>query len=78
VFGGSANAAATPELFAAANAPGQLAVYDFATLKRRDEFAFAHEISFARFSADGQRLFVLTNDQVAYVLDIAKPAGSGR
>jgi WD40 repeat protein len=78
VFGESANSAATPEAFAVANAPGQLAVYDFATLKRRDEFAFAHEISFARFSADGQRLFVLTNDQVAYVLDIAKPAGPGR
>jgi WD40 repeat protein len=78
VFGGSANGAATPELFATANAPGQLAVYDFATLKRRDEFAFAHDISFARFSADGKRLFVLTNDQVAYVLDIAKPGEPGR
>jgi WD40 repeat protein len=53
------------------NGRGYLNVYDLHTLKRLSEFSFANRISGKLFSADGKRLFVLTNDQTGYVLDVS-------
>ena len=50
--------------------PGRLGLYDLATMQKRSEYTFSSDISFAQFSADGKRLFVLTSDQTAYVLDL--------
>jgi hypothetical protein len=51
------------------NGAGQLALYDLATLRPRDSFTFASPVTFAKFSVDGKRLFVLTGDQTTFVLD---------
>jgi len=48
-----------------------LVVYDLHTLKQISEFSFASRISGNLFSADGKRLFVLTNDQTGYILDVS-------
>jgi WD40 repeat protein len=53
------------------NGRGHLVVYDLHTLKQISEFSFAARISGNLFSADGKRLFVLTNDQTGYVLDVS-------
>src|SRR5262245_44678367 len=53
------------------NERGKLAVYDLASLEKRDEFTFTHPVSGAAFSQDGKRLFVLTANQAVYVLNVA-------
>ncbi|MCA1642835.1 MAG: M48 family metalloprotease [Acidobacteria bacterium] len=58
-------------LLAVENERGQLTLYDLATAQKRDEFNFPAAVSFARFSDDGKRLFVLTANQTAYVINVA-------
>lgn len=70
VFGGRAAASAKTNLLCVENERGQLTVYDLTTLKQRDQFNFASPVAMTRFSADGQKLFVLTANQTAYVLDM--------
>ena len=53
------------------NGRGHLVVYELHTMKQISEFSFASRISANLFSEDGKRLFVLTNDQTAFVLDVA-------
>ncbi|HEY8459070.1 MAG TPA: M48 family metalloprotease, partial [Blastocatellia bacterium] len=48
----------TGGLMCVENERGKLAVYDLASLEKRDEFIFAHPVSLASFSQDGKRLFV--------------------
>jgi len=54
-----------------ANGRGRLLLYDLRTLKQSGEFFFAGRVSASLFSADGKRLFVLTNDQTAFIVDAA-------
>jgi hypothetical protein len=56
-------------LLAVENERGQLSVYDLATAERREQFTFPGPVALARFSRDGRRLFVLTANQTAYVID---------
>ncbi len=49
---------------------GRVVVYELASMRRRREYTFTHEAALTAFSADGSRLFVLTADQIAYVLDL--------
>ena len=70
VFGDRAAVAKATGLLAVENERGRLALYDLKTLDKRDEFAFTSPVSLARFSDDGRRLFVLTADQTAYVLNL--------
>jgi hypothetical protein len=58
-------------MLAVENEGGQLAIYDLTTLKRRDEFVFADGVPLAQFTADGRKLFVLSANQTAYVLDMS-------
>ena len=53
------------------NGRGHLAVYDLHSLKQISQFSFTSRISGHLFSADGKQLFVLTNDQTGYILDVA-------
>jgi hypothetical protein len=53
------------------NGRGYLGVFDLHTLKQISQFSFASAISGDLFSADGNRLFVLTSDQTGYVLDVS-------
>lgn len=58
------------------NGRGHMMVYDLHSLKPIADFSFTSRISANLFSADGNRLFVLTNDQMSYILDISKPSGT--
>jgi WD40 repeat protein len=59
------------------NGRGHLVVYDLHSLKQISDFFFTSRISGNLFSGDGQRLFVLTNEQMGYILDVsATPATS--
>jgi len=58
------------------NGRGRLVVYDLHTLKEINEFSFTSRVSGALFSADGNRLFVLTNDQTGFLLDVSAAFGT--
>jgi hypothetical protein len=47
-----------------------LIIYDLHSLKQINDLTFASRISAYLFSEDGKRLFVLTIDQTAFVLDV--------
>lgn len=61
------------------NGRGHLVIYDLRTLKQNGELWFTNPVSTMFFSGDGSRLAVLTNDQQAFLFDVAKvgPAVSG-
>jgi hypothetical protein len=59
-----------------ANGRGHLVLYDLRTLRQSGEFFFAGRVSAYLFSADGKRLFVLTNDQTGFILDVAAGAAA--
>lgn len=69
-FGGRAAVAKETGLLSVENERGQLTIYDLRTMAKRDTYNFNSPVSLARFSADGRRLFVLTANQTAYVLDL--------
>ncbi len=73
-FGGSPAASKAAGLLSVENERGQLAVYDLATMAKRDQFTFTSPVSLTRFSPDGKRLFVLTANQTAYVLNMEPTA----
>ena len=56
--------------FAVETGPGSISIHDSATLQRRKDLTFAHDIVIKRLSADGKRLFVLTADQQAAVINV--------
>jgi WD40 repeat protein len=60
-----------------ANGRGHLAVYDLHSLKQTSELSFANRISSQLFSGDGKKLFVLTNDQTAFILDATAVDAAG-
>jgi hypothetical protein len=72
LFGNRAAIGKATGLMCVENVSGQLTVYDLASMEKRDQFTFTHPVSLASFSQDGKRLFVLTANQTAYVLDVAK------
>jgi WD40 repeat protein len=74
VFGAYAAVSPASKLLCVENESGKLAVYDLATMEKRDEFIFTRPISMLRFSQDGKRLFVLTTAQTVYILDVSSIA----
>jgi hypothetical protein len=70
VFGNRPALARATNLLSVENERGQLTIYDLKTMAKRDTYTFLSPVSLARFSADGKRLFVLTANQTAYVLDL--------
>jgi WD40 repeat protein len=70
-FGHSPRISEGGERLCISNGRGHLVVYDLKTLKPFKEFSFANRISAYLFSQDGKKLFVLTNDQSAFILDLA-------
>jgi Putative Zn-dependent protease, contains TPR repeats len=73
VFGGHAAISPESRLLAVENEAGKLTIYDLASMEKRDQLIFSSPVSLARFSADGRKLFALTANQAAYVLDVATP-----
>jgi len=70
-FGYRPRMSANGDRLCLANGRGYLVVFDLHTLKQISQFSFASAISGDLFSADGNRLFVLTSDQTGYVLDVS-------
>lgn len=56
------------------NGRGHLLVYDLQNLKPIEDLYFATHISAHRLSGDGQKLFVLTDDQTAFEFDLTSAA----
>jgi len=68
IFGAHATVNSKNGLLCAENETGKLAIYELATMQKRDEFVFASPVSWAQFSPDGSKLLVLTANQTAFVL----------
>jgi outer membrane protein assembly factor BamB len=64
------SATAKTNLLALETDSRQLTIYDLSTGAKLDNQIFSDPIVYAHFSADGQRLLVLTEDQTAFVLDM--------
>ncbi len=73
-FGAYAEVSLKAGLLSVENESGKLAIYDLATMTKRDSFTFSSPLSMLRFSPDGQRLMVLTSDQTVYMLDVSAVA----
>jgi len=64
-------ASAQSNLFAMQDMTRHLDIYDLSTFTRLDQQAFADDLAYMHFSADGKRLFVLTEHQDAIVFDLS-------
>jgi WD40 repeat protein len=71
VFGNAAAISSTGGVYAVSVGDGEVNLYGVADSQLRESFRFPVSIAYKKFSADGKRLFVLTRDQTAYVLDIS-------
>lgn len=71
LVGGIPTANAQSKLFALEEGPGRLCIYDLVTAVKLDQQIFPDAIAYSHFSADGNRLFVLSKHQVAYILDVS-------
>jgi WD40 repeat protein len=74
-FGRTACVNAVGSMAGVENADGDLTLYDLSTYQPREHYRFPAKIATARFSDDGNKLFVLTQDQTAYVIDTSALAG---
>ena len=54
------------------NNPGELTLYDLTSGERQGKLVFRSAAAFVRFSLDGKKLFVLSDDQIAHVFDLEK------
>jgi WD40 repeat protein len=74
--GASAYCKTTDRITVRGGNDNELAIYDLNSREKWDEFTFSSGVVFDQFSRDGKRLFVLINDQTAYILDVSNSAGS--
>jgi len=71
VFGGYGTISLQAGLLCVENEIGKIALYSLNNFEKRDEMVFSSPISMLRFSPDGRRLFVLTVNQIVYLLDVS-------
>jgi WD40 repeat protein len=70
VFGDSPAISSAGGVYAVSTGEGEVNVYGLADSQLRRAYQFPVSIAYKKFSRDGKRLFVLTRDQTAYVLDL--------
>ncbi|MBZ5684600.1 MAG: M48 family metalloprotease [Acidobacteriia bacterium] len=70
VFGHSPAISSAGGVYAVSTGEGGVNVYGIANSQLRRTYQFPVSIAYKKFSPDGKRLFVLTRDQTAYVLDL--------
>lgn len=58
------------------NLPGEVTLYDLETGERLADFRFQGSAAFVRFNLEGTRLFLLSDAQTAYAIDLAKLKGN--
>ena len=71
LFGRSPIISRAGGLLCVENERGQLSLYDLRTMEKRDQFIFSRPISLTQLSDNGKRLFVLTDNQTVYLLDVS-------
>jgi WD40 repeat protein len=69
-FFGSYPTASRNGLLAVESRSSQISVYDLASSQLRQQYSFSDPLSFKTFSPDGNRLFVMTANQTAYIIDL--------
>jgi hypothetical protein len=74
VFGNSPVANAPRNLLATRNDRWHVTLRDLDTLQKKDEFGFASPVATMRFSSDGNKLYVLTQDQTFFILSTGASA----
>lgn len=72
VFGSNGTFSAQNGLIAVENTEGRVSIISIATGREAGQVVLKKGIAAMTFSSDGKRLFLLTRDQIAYVLDAAK------
>ena len=75
-FGTPLDVAQRGSMVVVQNIPGQLTLYSLPLMQRLDELTFPFRATLARFQADNSQLFVLTEDQTAYVLTLGPFSGA--
>jgi WD40 repeat protein len=60
------------------NLPGEVSVYDLRDGERAARYRINGDLVFMRFSPKGDRLFLLSDRQAAYVIDVPKPRSMPR
>jgi hypothetical protein len=78
VFGVDPILSAAAGEFAVSTSRNHVVVYELATSSLRDEFEFSAPVAYKKFSPDGKRLFILTRDQTAYILDLTLASASSQ
>lgn len=73
-FGSNAAINPVKNQIAVENYPGELTIYNLASGDAESRLLFNGRIAFVRFSLDGKRLFVLSDQQSAYAFDVEKIA----
>ncbi|MEO6392911.1 MAG: hypothetical protein ABIP75_13770, partial [Pyrinomonadaceae bacterium] len=69
LFGVESTLSPAGNLVCIQNANGTLDLYDLKTFQKREQYVFPTRVARVQFNPDGKRLFVLTTDQTAFVLD---------
>jgi WD40 repeat protein len=69
-FFGAHPTASPNGLLAVETESGQLSIYDLNSSQLRQQYNFSDPVSFQTFSRDGNRLFVMTASQTAYIFDL--------
>jgi len=70
VFGHSPAISSVGGVYAVSAGEGEVNVYGLADSRLLRNYHFPVSVAYKKFSPDGKRLFVLTRDQTAYVLDL--------
>ena len=74
VFGHAPAISSAGGVYAVSGGDGEVNVYNLADSQLRGSYKFLASVAYKKFSPDGKRLFVLTRDQTAYVLDLRSAA----
>jgi WD40 repeat protein len=70
IFGSRPTVSSVTGAMALESQPGTLAVYDLATVAEREELVFGIPLAFYEFVDNGARLFAVTADETAYLVDL--------
>ena len=70
VFGDYPAVSEAAAAFSVGTVNGELNLYDLPGGQLRRQYKFHVPVAYQKFSSDGKKLFVLTRDQTAYVLDL--------
>lgn len=76
VFGREAAFSNVSNLLCVENKDGILELYDLTSFAKRQRYTFGSRVSLVSFSPDGKRMFVLTANQIVYLLDVSSLSGT--